>query len=177
MIMNKRNFTPIFVFVVAIVVLSVVLRLLPTWPNFTPLAAMALFAGAYVRRKDVAIGLPVIAMLLSDLIIGFHQTMLAVYGSLVLVVVIGFVLRQGVGPVRLITASLCASVTFFLITNFAVWLSGMVGYPMTLDGLIQCYMAGIPFFRNTLLGDLFYTTVFFGSYYLIAQRYPAFARR
>ncbi|HSW67240.1 MAG TPA: DUF6580 family putative transport protein, partial [Bacteroidales bacterium] len=171
------NFSPLFFFVVAIVILSVALRLLPTWPNFTPLAAMALFAGTYVRRKDIAIGLPLLAMLLSDMIIGFHQTMLAVYGSLALVVVIGFALRQGVRPVKLIAAALGASVTFYMITNFAVWLSGMVGYPMSLQGLLQCYVAAVPFFRNAILGDLFYTTVFFGSYYLIAQRYPVFARR
>lgn len=174
--MNRSIFTPRFFVVSGIVVLAVVLRLIPHLPNFTPLAAMALFAGTYLKRKELAFAIPMAVMFISDIFLGFHQTMIAVYVSLAMVVMIGFYLRRNVKVHRVIVASLVSSLVFYAITNFAVWTSGMVGYPMNASGLMQCYVAAIPFFRNALLGDLFYNAVFFGSFYFASLRFPALAR-
>lgn len=174
--MNKTFITPKFLVVTGIIIVAAALRLIPHLPNFTPLAAMALFAGTYLKRKELAFAVPVAAMLISDVFLGFHQTMIAVYASFAIIVVVGFYLRHRVKAHNVIFASLASSVIFFAITNFAVWASGSVGYPMSLAGLTQCYVAAIPFFRNALLGDLFYNTVFFGSFYLVSLRFPALAR-
>jgi hypothetical protein len=174
--MNRSIFTPKFFLVSGIIILAVLLRLIPHWPNFTPLAAMALFAGTYMKRKELAFALPFAALLISDIFIGFHQTMFAVYAGFAIIVAVGFLLRRNVKVHTVVMASLGASVLFYLITNFAVWASGTVGYPMNGAGLIQSYVAAIPFFRNALLGDLFYNTVFFGSFYFASLRFPVLAR-
>lgn len=174
--MIKSIFTPKFMVVTGIIILAVVLRLIPHWPNFTPLIAMALFAGTYMKRKELAFAIPIGAMLISDIFLGFHQTMIAVYAGIALVVLLGFYLRRNVKVHNVFLASLVGSVIFYLVTNFAVWASGMVGYPMTAGGLLQSYVAAIPFFRNALLGDLFYSAVFFGSFYFATLRFPALAR-
>jgi hypothetical protein len=174
--MSRSIFTPKFLVVSSIIILAVLLRMMPHWPNFTPLAAMALFAGTYMKRREFAFIVPIAAMFISDLFLGLHQTMIAVYASFAIIVLLGFYLRRNVKVHNVILASLASSVIFYLITNFAVWAAGTVGYPFTFSGLMQSYIAAIPFFRNALLGDLFYNAVFFGSFYFAAQRYPALAR-
>jgi hypothetical protein len=174
--MNKSIFTPNFFLVTGIVILAVILRLFTFLPNFSPVAAMALFAGTQMKRKDLALAIPFSVLLISDIFLGFHKTMIAVYGSFALIVFVGYFLRRNVKIHTVVMASLASSVIFYLITNFAVWASGMVGYPMNFAGLMQSYIAAIPFFRFTLLGDLFYNAVFFGAFYFAQLRYPAFAR-
>ena len=171
-LMNRSIFTPRFFVVSGIIILAIILRLIPHLPNFTPLAAMALFAGTYMKRKELAFAIPILVMLISDIFIGFHNSMIAVYSSLAIVVMIGFYLQRNVKVPRIFVASLLSSVVFYLITNFAVWASGMVGYPMNFGGLMQSYIAAVPFFRNALLGDLFYNAIFFGSFYLATLRFP-----
>jgi hypothetical protein len=175
--MNKSIFTPQFFLVCGIIILAVVLRLIPHWPNFTPLAAMALFAGTYMKRKELAFAVPFAVLLVSDILIGFHQTMFAVYAGFAVIVLLGFYVRRNLKLHTVIMASLASSVIFYLITNFAVWASGTVGYPMTGTGLIQSYVAAIPFFRNALLGDIFYNAIFFGSLYFATLRFPVLARQ
>lgn len=137
------------------------MRLLPHAPNFAPIAAMALFGGTYLNKK-YAIILPLAAMLVSDLFIGFHDTMIYVYGAFVLTGFMGIYLRKHKNFKNVIGASLFSSILFFLITNFGVWAQGM--YARDITGLWQSYVMGLPFFRSTLLGDLFYVGVFFGTY-------------
>lgn len=174
--MNRNIFTPGFLAITGIIILAVVIRLFPFLPNFTPIAAIALFAGTYLKRKELAFAVPFSALLISDLFIGFHQTMIAVYVGFAITVMLGFYLRRNMKVQNVVLASLASSVIFYLITNFAVWVSGMVGYPFTIEGLMQSYVAAIPFFRNSLFGDLFYNGVLFGSFYLISLRFPALAR-
>ena len=133
-------------------------------PNFTPIAAMALFGGVYLNKK-FAFVIPLAAMFVSDIFLGFHQAMPYVYGSFILAVVIGLWLKNNKSAKNIFCASLISSILFFLITNFGVWAGGW--YPRTLSGLMQSYIMGIPFFRNTVLGDLLYTGVFFGAYELV----------
>lgn len=174
--MNKTSITPRFIVIVTVIFAAALLRLIPHWPNFTPIAGIALFAGTYVGRKHLALIIPFAAMLLSDLFLGLHQTMLAVYLSFALIVGIGFLLRKRVGVLSVFSASIVSSLLFFLVTNFAAWQSGMMPYPMNFIGLIEAYTAGLPFLNNGIMGDLFYNTVFFGGFYLVTQKYPQLAR-
>ena len=137
-------------------------------PNFTPIGAMALFGGAYLDKRW-AILLPLVAMFFSDLFIGFYSpiVMISVYGSFALTGLIGLWLRERKSPKNTLLAAVSSSVLFFLITNFAVWAGG--SYSRGLDGLLTSYVMALPFFRGTLFGDLFYTTVFFGGYELVLR--------
>jgi len=161
--MNRTNFKN-FISPILIILVAVLMRLLPHMPNFTPIAAMALFGGVYLNKK-FAFVIPLAAMFVSDIFLGFHQAMPYVYGSFILAVVIGLWLKNNKSAKNIFCASLISSILFFLITNFGVWAGGW--YPRTLSGLMQSYIMGIPFFRNTVLGDLLYTGVFFGAYELV----------
>ena len=149
------------------VIFGAALRFAPHLPNFTPIAAMALFGGAYLNKKYALI-LPLAVMAISDYFIGFYdiKLMLAVYLSLAMIGVIGLLLKNKKNLFSITGGSILGSVLFFLITNFSVW-AFYSWYPHTLNGLFQCFAAAIPFFRNTLLGDLFYVVVLFGVYELI----------
>jgi hypothetical protein len=149
------------------------LRLIPHPPNFTPIGAMALFSGAYLGRRGLlAFAAPLGAMLLSDAVIGFHSGMPFVYASIAAIVVIGWLALRQKSLLRVGGAAVASSVLFFLITNFGTWaVSGM--YPLTASGLAACYVAAIPFFQNTLAGDLFYSGLLFGGFALLERAVPA----
>ena len=151
------------------IIAAVLSRLLPHPPNFAPIAALALFGGTYLDRKQ-AIIIPLVAMFLSDLYLGFAEisVVIAVYFSFILITLLGMWLKNHKNLLNLVGVSLTGSVLFFVITNFAVW-SGTPWYSKNLAGLLQCYYLAIPFFRNTVLGDLFYVGVFFGLYELISH--------
>lgn len=161
----------------SLVLLAALSRLLPHPPNATPVMAMALFGGALFERKWVGLVVPILAMLLSDALIGFHGAMGAVYGSLTLAWAIGVFALQKPTFVRVVLGSLSASILFFLITNFAVWY-GSSFYPQTPGGLLACYTAGMAFYNNQsfflngILGDLFFSGVLFGGYALLQRRFP-----
>jgi len=152
---------------IVFVVLGIVLRLAPHLPNFAPIAAIALFGGVYLNKKYALI-IPLVVMAISDYFIGFYdiKLMLGVYLSFILVGVIGLIIKKKKNISTVIGGSVLGSVLFFLITNFSVWVF-YNWYPHTLSGLGQCFSMAIPFFRNTLLGDLFYVAVLFGVYELI----------
>jgi len=168
----NANTTRLLAILVAILGASA-LRLIPHPPNFTPIGAMALFSGAYLGRRGVlAFAAPLGAMLLSDAVIGFHSGMPFVYGSIAAIVVIGWLALQSKSPIRVVGAALVSSVLFFLVTNLGTWaVSGM--YPLTASGLAACYVAAIPFFQNTVVGDLVYCGLLFGGFALLEQAIPA----
>jgi hypothetical protein len=153
-----------FFFIVA----AVILRLMPHLPNFAPIAALALFGGTYLNKK-YALGVPILAMLISDYLIGFYNPwiMLSVYGSFVLIGLIGLWLKKHKTIPNVLGASIFGSIIFFLITNFAVWAVPHSMYPHNLQGLLQSYIMGLPFLKNTLAGDLFYVATMFGLYELV----------
>lgn len=158
---------------IAVILAAAASRLLPHPPNFTPIAALALFGGASFTDRHLAFLIPLAAMLLSDVILGFHALMPVVYGSFGLIVLIGMWLRRRRrAPLAILGAAFTGSITFFVLTNFGVWALGSM-YPRTVGGLIAAYVAAIPFFRNTLLGDLFYVAVLFGGFALPEERFPA----
>lgn len=155
----------------AAILIAVGSRVLPHPPNFTPLAALGLFAGAVSLRPWVAAIVVVAAMLISDAVIGFHSLMPVVYGCLLVNLIIGSRMVRGregfqfnaASCGRIVAGSLMGSVLFFLVTNFAVFTTS---YPTTGAGLASCYTAALPFFQYTLTGDLFYSAVLFGAYAL-----------
>jgi len=147
------------------------LRLVPHPPNFAPIAAMALFSGAQLGRRPIAFAAPLGAMLLSDAVIGFHSGMVFVYASVALIVLLGSFALPRISVLRLGGAAVASSVLFFIVTNFGTWLmSGM--YPLTAGGLADCYVAAIPFFQNTVAGDLFYSGLLFGGFALLERAVP-----
>lgn len=158
------------------------LRLTPHMPNFTPITAVAIFGGTYANKKFAFI-IPLVSIIVSDYLLlyinpfrsplfdfshiypvsaMFHATTLYVWGSFMISGLIGIWIKNHKTPSNIFFGIFLASFQFFLITNFGVWAGGM--YSRGLDGLMESYMMGLPFFKYTLLGDLFYTTVFLGAY-------------
>ena len=144
-------------------------RIFPHPPNFTPILALAIFGGAYFPNKIAALTLPVIAMFLSDLILGFHSQMYVVYGTIVILSFLGNIIKTK-NIKNLAISGLVGSLFFFIITNFSVWISGSL-YPLTFDGLIQCYIMAIPFFHNTLISTLLFISVLFFGYNFAEKKY------
>src|SRR5579872_4741853 len=143
--------------------------------NFNAVMAAGLFAGAYLGSRRIGYVIPLLAMLATDVILGFYdwQLMLFVYASLVASVLIGQYYSKNRTLPRFTRSVLGGSLLFFLVTNGAVWLlaEGAI-YPKTLAGLVECYTAGLPFYRNTLTGDLLWSAVLFGSYELLRLKAP-----
>ncbi|PHQ34552.1 DUF6580 family putative transport protein [Rhodopirellula bahusiensis] len=165
--MNPNSNLQRLAIVLAMIGVAVASRLLPHPPNFTPLAAMCLFAGAVTVSPRIMAAAVIIAMLVSDAVLGFHSLMPVVYGCLLANVFIGRkLLGANANAFKIVAGSLIGSVLFFLVTNLGVW---FVAYPSTLTGLTACFTAAIPFFQYTLAGDLLYTGLFFGVYALAAN--------
>ena len=151
--------------------IAAALRLVPHAPNFTPIGALALFGGAYFGRRALAFAAPLGAMLLSDTVLGFHSGMPWVYGSVVLIVLVGWALSGRITPFAVAGGAVASSVLFFAVTNFGTWATGEI-YPPTFAGLSACFVAAIPFFQNTLGGDLMYSALLFGGFALLERCLP-----
>jgi len=160
---SKNKKTEFFI-ALAFVLLGAALRLIPHAPNFVPIGALALFAGTYFSRKT-ALFLPLAAMAVSDIFLGFYdpKIMAAVYVCFIFSVLLGFWLKKRKKWQTILGAAVLSSVVFFLATNFAVWIFTS-WYEKTFFGLLQCYIMALPFFKNTLFGDLFYASVFFSAF-------------
>lgn len=177
--------------IITIMILAAALsRLLPHPPNFTPIGAMGLFGAAYFSRKHLAFLVPFAALWISSFllnnlflakmypdfygegIVWFDLTAPYVFTAFALIIGLGFLALRKVKVSNLLLASVGASVIFFLTTNAGSWWANPM-YSKDFTGLMAAYTAGIPFFWSTLLGDLFYVGVLFGSYALIKQQVPA----
>lgn len=154
-----RKFLPAFI----LITLGIAARFLPHPANFAPIGAIAIFSGMYLPKKW-AIVLPLAAMFFSDLFIGFYAwpIMLSVYGSLIIMALIGLAVRKNKKLSTVLGGTISGSIIFYLATNAAVWAFGSL-YAHNLGGLLQSYIMAIPFFRNSLLGDLFYTGALVGA--------------
>ncbi len=168
--MNNNRFSVL----IGMVFIAFASRLIPHPPNFTPIAALALFGGASFADKRAALLVPLCGLFFSDLVLGFYAAMPVVYGSFALVVCIGFGLRQRQTIWRIGGATVGAAALFFVLSNFGEWALGAI-YPRTLNGLVDCFVAAIPFFRNTILGDLMYSAVLFGGLSFAEHRWPSLA--
>ena len=147
-------------------------RILPHPFNFTPIGAIALFGAAHFDKKYFAFLIPIMAMLVSDSIIGFHSSMAVVYGTFAFITLIGIFFLNKVTFGRVLGLSILSSTLFFITTNFAVWY-GSTFYSQSWQGLLTCYSAGLAFYQNsffgnlflnTIMGDLFYCGLLFGLY-------------
>lgn len=175
--MNNNQRTSLLILVV---IAFACLRLIPTAPNFTPIGALALFAGAHFKNRWMAFAVPLAALFLSDLYLGFHATMPFVYGAFALTTALGVLgqmsfenknpaLKALVLP---LAGGFVASLLFFGITNFGVWYSDAL-YPMTGEGLAACFTSAIPFFRNTLASTWIYSFGIFGAFWLLDHKMNA----
>ncbi|HKJ81686.1 MAG TPA: DUF6580 family putative transport protein [Ignavibacteriaceae bacterium] len=173
--MNKNLVNPKFWALTLMILAAAFTRLIPHYPNFTAVGAMALFGGAYFSKKYLAFIVPLAAMLISDLFLGFYSGMWVVYLSFLLIVVIGMQIGQAKKPGRVLLASVTASVSFFLITNFALFPPNII-YPQNLIGIVESYIAAIPFFSYTLLGDLFFVGIMFGAFEIAKTKFPVLAK-
>ena len=180
--MNQKTSLP-FWGILLVIVVAALSRLLPHPVNMSPLAAIALFGAASLKNRGLAIALPLVSFWLSDLVLnntlyrGFydgvtlvHSGMIWTYGAMILIALIGFVALRKVSMTRLVGASLTSSFLFFAVSNFGVWISGTM-YQKTIEGLVACYVAAIPFFQNTVAGDLFYTFAIFGGVAVAQSRH------
>ncbi len=145
------------------VLIAALTRLVPHPPNFAPITAMSLFAGAYFTRKQLAFIVPLLAMLISDLFLGFYTISIFVYLSFALITWMGQQ-KNRVTP-KLV---LLGSVLFFLISNLGVWL---LYYPKTIDGLLTCFTLAIPFFATSLMGDIFYSIILVFGFSAVSKRW------
>jgi hypothetical protein len=170
-ISQKENLFYRLLLALVIIAVAAALRIAPHPWNFTPVGAMALFSGAIIKDRRLAFAFPVLALFVGDVFIGFHKLMPVVYASFLLSVLIGRWLQNHRSLARISGATLLGAMQFFLVTNFGVWVLGSF-YPPTLAGLGACYAAGIPFFRNTLAGDAFYSALFFGGFALAERFFP-----
>jgi len=148
-----------------LVALAAALRVLAHPWNFTPIGAMALFSGAMFRQRWVKFLFPLVALFAGDLFVGFHKLMFVVYLSFVISVAIGIWIGEERKLVRIASGTFLGALQFFLVTNFAIWAT-LTTYPKSAAGLLSCYAAGVPFFWNTLAGDVLYTALLFGGYTL-----------
>jgi hypothetical protein len=154
-----------------LIVLAAALRIAPHPWNFTPVGAMALFSGAVLKDRRLAFLFPLVALFVGDVFIGLYKIIPIIYASFLVSVAIGLWLRDRRTIARITLATLLGAIQFFLVTNFAVW-QFLKGFPHTASGLAACYIAGIPFFWNTLAGDAVYATLLFGGFALAERLFP-----
>jgi len=151
---------------VSLIIAGILLRLVPHAPNFTPVAAIALFSGTYLKKKYAFI-VPLVLMVISDLIIGLHDVFIFTWGGFILITLLGLWLKRHKSILGILSTSFVSSFLFYVISNFGVWLAGW--YPHNLKGLIVCYIMALPFLRSFTLATLFYAAIFFGIYELVAR--------
>lgn len=155
--------------VVCIVLAAAFMRLIPHVPNFTPLAAMALFAGSRISQKWLSYALPFAALLISDAILEFYGSgMISVYASFGAIVFLGSFMKNSTLK-NTLGFSIIGSFVFYLISNF-VFINSHLLYPHTMDGMINSYIAAIPFFGNAIMGDLFYNVLFWSIAYAVEKQ-------
>ena len=158
--------------ILGMIVFAALTRLLPHPPNATAVSAIALFAGAQIADRRLAFFVPLAALFATDLVLGLHTGMLFVYASMAAMVLVGQILGSRPQLMKLAGASLAGSILFFVVTNFGVFLLDGL-YEKSLAGLADCYVLAIPFFQNSVLGDLFFTAALFGAFELLRRRVPA----
>jgi hypothetical protein len=159
-----------YMMVVLLVALAAGSRLVNIMPNFSAVAAVAMFAGFYFKSRMLAASTVVLSMLLSDMVAGGHdwRMMLVVYGALVAPVFFTPLLGQRPSLARVAGCGVLSACVFFLVTNFAVWSFGGL-YSKTWAGLVECFTMALPFFRFTLLGDVSFAAATFGAFYAVER--------
>jgi len=151
--MDNTNFK--FYSALVLIIILAFSRVIPHPPNFTPILGMAVFAGAIFDKKFYSFLILLLAMILSDLFLGFHSSMIIIYFAICLNIVIGIYFIQKISYFKICASLVVGSLVFFIITNFAVWLSSGM-YPYSLEGLLACYIMALPFLQNTIISTVLY---------------------
>ena len=149
-------------FVVSLIFFAILSRFLPHPPNFTPIAAIALLSSKGFVNRWVAFLIPIVSLFISDLFLGLHTTIPFVYGSFILIALLGRYVKK----INIFSVLLSSSI-FFLVTNLGVWL---LHYPLSVEGIFQCYILALPFFLNTVIGDLVYGALLIYPFYALQKR-------
>ena len=169
--MNKISIS--YLAIISLILFASFSRIIPHMPNFTPIGAIALFGGAYLKNRYHAFLIPMISLWLSDLILNnfifsfyseftwFYPGFLWQYASFILIILIGYLFLKKLNFKNIFITTIFSSLLFFIITNFGVWISGSM-YTLDFQGLISCYIMALPFFKGTLLGFMCYSTLLFG---------------
>ena len=179
--MNKKFYLGIGIFFVA-----VISRLIPHYPNFTPIESIALFGGTYLAYKHLSYILPLVALYITDIILNntilrsyfpdqegfiwFSDYMIYSAVAIIGIALIGKYIRKKIKPTTVLLGAGASSILFFIVSNFGVWISSPL-YSKTLLGLVECYTMAIPFFTNSLLSTLVFSSVLYGIYEIIVNRY------
>lgn len=166
--MNLKKHAPLVASLV-LIVFAALTRILPHPWNFTAVGALALFSGAYLSSRWSSVAVTLAALFLTDLVLGFHSTMPFVYGAFAVISFVSHSLLKEKKWSLVGASSLASSLFFYLVSNFGVWTSEGL-YAPTPQGLVECYIAGIPFLQNQILGDLFFVAVLFGTQELLQQK-------
>ena len=171
MIKSHLNIVAIF----TLIILLAMSRLVPHPPNFTPIIAMAVLSGAFLNNRLLSFTLPLLAMFISDLFLGFHSGMFVVYFSIAICVFLGFLISKKPSLINSIIALSASVFVFYVITNFSVWYNSSL-YPQTIEGLISCYILALPFVQNTLVSTLIFGL---GSFFVYdkLQKYLIFSTK
>ena len=185
----KKIFTPRFIFVTTAILIAAFSRMIPHMQNFSPLGAIALFGAAHLTKKWQAFLIPIVATFLSDIFINnviyaqynphfvwFYEGFYWQYGSYLIITLAAIIIfNSKVTLPRFLIGTLSSTAIFFFITNAGCFV-GNPAYPQNFGGLMSCYAAGIPFLKGTFLGDLCYSGVLFGSFYLAQRRIPVLVK-
>ena len=154
------------------------------WSGFSPVIAIALFSGFIIRQKDLSFLLPLIALFVSDAVIqllyeknlfpysGFYTGQWKNYLILLSATLIGWALK-GRKTAHLLAGSIIAPTVFFLLSNFSVWMSQEVLYPKNFSGLLTCYAAGLPFYKNALMATIVFLPAILFSYNYLTRHKPS----
>ena len=161
--MNNKKFSNREIVILLFIILAAVIRLIPHPPNFAPITAMALFGGLNFQNKKLAYAIPILAMIVSDLFLGFYSISIFVYLSFIAITYIGTTIKN----INILNIFL-SSLLFFIITNLGVWI---LGYPMTIEGLLTCFTLALPFFGYALAGDLFFSLLFKYGFKTVEKKY------
>ena len=161
--MNFKKFSKREKILLLFIIFAAIIRLMPHHPNFAPITAMALFGGLNFQNKKLAYSIPLLAMIISDLFLGFYSISIFVYTSFIAITFIGTVINK-----INISNIFLSSLLFFIITNLGVWI---LGYPMTLEGLLTCFTLALPFFGYALTGDLFFSLLFKYGFKAVEENY------
>lgn len=153
---------------VGLILIGIISRFIVHFENFTPVIAIALFAGYYLPKRQ-AIIVPLLMIIISDIAIGLHSMIAFTWGTLALIAVIGIINKERKSTANILVRSLLAAILFYIVTNFGVWVFYNT-YPKSWAGLTECYVAAIPYFRNTLISTFIYVAVLFGAYEFFAAR-------
>lgn len=172
-----KNLSPRFYSISALIFVAALTRLLPHPPNFAAVAGIALFAGAQFTDKRWAYIVPILAMFFSDLFLpgGGLQEIPAIT-CMLMATTIGIFVGRNITIINVIGGSLASSLLFYLITNLPFWYGDLGLYTNDFNGLLQSYTAALPFFKNSIAGDLFYSGACFGAFYVLEKRFPVLAK-